>query len=110
MIFLAANQIKMLGLTRKQDGQSLLDALRQVDEKNQNKILEAGAKHVAFTDPNDLLSYETEPPTKPDHINVRITNEPALLGIVADPWKVHTGYLKNVRVWDYIMCGHDRTC
>ena len=121
MIYLAANQVKMLDLGQKHDVklqendvQSLLDVLKQGRDNQINgngyRVLAEDAKHVAFTDPNDLLSYETEPPEKEDHINVRVTNAFAPLGLFANPWKVHTGYLKNARVWEYIMCGHHRTC
>ena len=76
MIYLAANQIRILDLGQKHgiqsqeyDGQSLLDVLKKIQDNEENKIsksgytiLESNAKHVAFTDPNDLLSYEVERP------------------------------------------------
>ena len=124
MIYLAANQVRILDLGKKHgvqsqehDVQSLLDVLKQVQHNEDDKIskngytiLESNAKHVAFTDPNDLLSYEVERPDDGDHINVRVSNAFAPLGLFANPWKIHTGYLKNACVWEYIMCGHPRTC
>jgi len=106
MIYLAANQNQVLSLGQKDGSRSLLEVLS--GQKHALSTDDKPPKLVAFTDPNDLLSYEIG--SRKNHINVRVTNVPALLGLVASPRDVHTGYLENKRVWEYIMCGHDRTC
>ena len=104
VIFLAANQIKMLDLAHPEGGKSLLDVL-----KNEDKLI-GDARQVAFTDPNDVLSYETEPLESPSHINIRVSNDLTYFGLLENPYKAHTGYLENDTVWEYIMCGHNKDC
>ena len=69
---------------------------------------------VAFTDPNDLLSYELNrrnyrqagaDPHAFETSNVLYPNATAWLGLFADPLSAHTGYSKNPEVLDLVACG-----
>ncbi|MGH8186743.1 MAG: hypothetical protein ACREUC_09285, partial [Steroidobacteraceae bacterium] len=64
---------------------------------------------VAFTDPNDLLSYRLRRTGWPDKVNVTnalISNAGTLLGfIVENPARAHTGYSENERVMHLVLCG-----
>lgn len=64
---------------------------------------------VAFTDPNDLLSY-TLPPEKyaQDGVtvyNILVSNAPAWLGLLERPDRAHLDYLRNPDVGRLIACG-----
>lgn len=69
---------------------------------------------VAFTDPNDLLSYELRrenyreagaDPRSFQTTNVLYPNATAWLGLFADPLTAHTGYSSNPEVLDLVVCG-----
>ena len=69
---------------------------------------------VAFTDPNDLLSYELsrrnyrlagEDPHAFETSNVLYPNATAWLGLFADPLTAHTGYSDDPEVLDLVACG-----
>lgn len=63
---------------------------------------------VAFTDPNDLLSYalhEWAPLAPFPLADVIVSNEPTLFGYVERPDTAHTGYRDNRAVMRLIACG-----
>lgn len=64
---------------------------------------------VAFTDPNDLLSYTLRNapgiPTNLNLVDVRVSNASAVFGYMAHPLEVHKHYLKNPSVSGAIACG-----
>jgi hypothetical protein len=67
---------------------------------------------VAFSDPNDLLSYSLPKwyDNLPMEANVRVTNVTVnnamrWFGIIEDPTKAHTGYMNNPDVWKAISSG-----
>jgi hypothetical protein len=67
---------------------------------------------VAFTDPNDLLSYELRSTDVPPDVqnsyqpaNVLSPNEIAWFDLFADPLTAHTGYSSNEQVLDLVICG-----
>jgi hypothetical protein len=69
---------------------------------------------VAFTDPNDLLSYELNrrnyrgegaDPHAFETSNVLYPNATAWLGLFADPLTAHTGYSSDPEVLDLVACG-----
>ena len=72
-------------------------------------------KVVAFTDPNDLLSYRMRPENLPvpapgqppsyELANVLSPNELAWFDLFADPVMAHNGYQENGRVLDLVICG-----
>lgn len=70
---------------------------------------------VAFTDPNDLLSYPLRPSdyaASEDGLHIRTANivinvAPwSYLGLAADPVAAHTGWLKSSETVDAIAFGH----
>jgi hypothetical protein len=65
---------------------------------------------VAFTDPNDLLSYRLVPEAVGAQdvrlINVIVSNAPTIAGWVERPDEAHTGYGKNQSVMSYLVEGH----
>jgi hypothetical protein len=64
---------------------------------------------VAFTDPNDLLSYRLLPAryTAPDVAvaDVLVSNDSSWLGLVENPMTAHLDYLANPDVGTMIACG-----
>ena len=67
---------------------------------------------VAFTDPNDLLSYRLLPGryAAPDVAvaDVLVSNARTWLGLIEDPVAAHLDYLENPAVADMIACGDPR--
>ena len=64
---------------------------------------------VAFTDPNDLLSY-TLPPERyePEGVtvhNILVSNAPAYFGLLERPDTAHLNYLSNPDIGRLIACG-----
>lgn len=67
---------------------------------------------VAFTDPNDQLSYLLRPAGYGDAaatVDVQVSNAPAWLGLFANPWSAHTGYGATTEVMEKVVCGHPRS-
>lgn len=67
---------------------------------------------IAFTDPNDLLSYRLLPdeigmdPSSVRLVNVIVSNAPAWLGFVERPDSAHMGYRTNAAVAELLVHGH----
>jgi hypothetical protein len=68
---------------------------------------------VAFTDPNDLLSYRLLPSryAGPDVViaDVLVSNSSTWLGLLEDPFAAHLNYLQNKDVGGMIACGWPRS-
>ena len=64
---------------------------------------------VAFTDPNDLLSYRLLPSRykspQVDVVDVLVSNQSTYLGLVERPDTAHTSYIENPAVATAIACG-----
>ena len=70
---------------------------------------------VAFTDPNDILSWRLRPQDlkfpRPDRRSVKLTNiylsngEFSVPLFISDPTKAHTGYFDNQTVMNLLLCG-----
>jgi hypothetical protein len=70
---------------------------------------------VAFTDPNDILSWRLRQKDlgipRPDRRSVKLTNvymsngELSIPGLISDPVKAHTGYFDNPTVMNLLLCG-----
>lgn len=114
IVFMAANQIPLLELTEadaNKDGQpdsAWVEFLREIVG---NKFDERGvlSQVIAFTDPNDLLSYELR--NRPFSVaNVLVSNDKTWFGTLERPDTAHRGYLDNEKVWDFILCGHSAVC
>lgn len=59
---------------------------------------------VAFTDPNDLLSYRL--PVDDSTSNVLGSNERTYFGQIEDPNAAHTTYERNHEFMRLVLCGH----
>jgi hypothetical protein len=72
-----------------------------------------GLQVVAFSDPNDLLSYKLQPidlgPPTAALANVTLTIEPwSIAGVAANPYQAHTGWDGSRRAIDLLVRGHSR--
>lgn len=90
----------------------LVDQARQSDPALFNV---AGARRllpvVAFTDPNDLLSYRLTPASlqfaDAHLVNVLVSNDWTYLGLVERPDNAHCGYAFNSYVLAALVLGHE---
>lgn len=104
LLVMAANQIPLLALADQPLPDSLQQLLRQP---------RAAAGHhltmIAFTDPNDLLSYPLDAAKyAQDGItvyNILVSNAPTWLGLLERPDRAHLDYLDNPDVARLIACG-----
>ena len=130
LVFMAANQLPMLGLADQVIRDGPADSARGLDiqgEDSLQRLLKAadivrqtrkkdeatapmGINLVAFTDPNDLLSYRLQPSRYNSAgvgvTDVLVSNTPAYLGLVARPDRAHTSYLERPAITRLIACGH----
>ena len=133
---MAANQIPLLELAKGKSSKNgdknggsgkgsldlalgiLLKSLTTIDVEG--NTVNGKIEVIAFTDPNDLLSYEIKKLENATSItNVIINNTwdfwlfEGLEGLLFDggPFvSAHTGYLENPRVWKLILCGQSKDC
>jgi len=115
-LVMAANQIPLLSLADQQiTAATLASAPDSLQLLLQKRLAEKGRtadRHltlVAFTDPNDLLSY-TLPPEKYARegitvYNILVSNAPTYLGLLERPDHAHLEYLNNPDVGRLIACG-----
>jgi hypothetical protein len=84
--------------------------------RSEAKLSEMAASQVvAFSDPNDILSWRLEPRNlklpRPDWGEVAVTNvymsnsEFSIPWLFSDPVNAHTGYFANPTVMDMLICG-----
>lgn len=68
---------------------------------------------VAFSDPNDVLSYTLLPERYQGEVagvfNVLVSNAPTYFGLLEDPVRAHQDYLSNSDVGSLIACGRPRS-
>lgn len=122
-VYMMANQITFLELAHASSRKKLeqvRDNSMQQFIKVRSRLVKGKFKPVhivAFTDPDDMLSYPLPQGYctgngKSTHIqcvNVLINNNnESLFGQLANPINAHTGYEKNPRVIGMISCGSDR--
>jgi hypothetical protein len=62
---------------------------------------------VAFTDPNDLLSYEVSEQDFGERtiINIIVSNDVTFFGFLENPLEAHMGYRENESVIEFLKCG-----
>lgn len=123
-IFMNANQLPILGLADQVVGGQLSlkaaapigkpDALQRLLRARPVPLTKANPTEpslavIAFTDPNDLLSYRLIPTryATPDVAvsDVLVSNEKTILGLVERPDSAHTEYMANPDVVKAIACG-----
>ena len=127
-VFMAANQLPILGLADQglvstksaltpdaSSGDSLQRFLKARREYATNSPRSASASFtklavVAFTDPNDLLSYRLLPSRyRSDNVDIAdvlVSNQPTYFGLLENPLSAHTTYLANKDVARFIACGN----
>jgi hypothetical protein len=126
MVFMSGNQIPILGLADAPAGkagpkaeglpvdslQRFLILRRGGDILQRRKAL-AKLKLVAFTDPNDLLSYRLlradYVSTDVDLANVLVSNRSSWFGLLEDPFGAHLGYMENPDLHRLITWGWSRS-
>ena len=121
LLFMAGNQLPILGLAEQRAvatrDMRVLDALQRfldLRRRQPNRRAETLQRLavVAFTDPNDLLSYRLLPAryTAPDVAvaDVLVSNDRTWLGLIENPMTAHMDYLTNPDVGAMIACGQPR--
>ncbi|MRW87307.1 hypothetical protein GJ698_24865 [Pseudoduganella sp. FT26W] len=113
-LVMAANQIPLLSLADQPLAATMAesppDSLQLLLRKRRALAADRHLTLVAFTDPNDLLSY-TLPPEKyaqQDGVtvyNILVSNAPTYLGLLERPDTAHLDYLSNPDVGRLIACG-----
>ena len=126
--YMFANQVPLLELadlrppaaraalaTEAPAGSAKFEAfLARIRKMHAAKAPGAPLQIVAFTDPNDLLSYRISrynlfengaAPSSYHAANVLYPVAPAYFGLFADPLKAHTGYSSDAGVLDLVTCG-----
>ena len=117
LVYMAGNQLPILGLAEQnlvaaampaQDALQRFLELRRRQPHGRNQPLRRLAL-VAFTDPNDLLSYRLLPTryAAPEVTvaDVLVSNDRTWLGLLENPVTAHLGYLANPDVGALIACG-----
>jgi hypothetical protein len=92
-----------------------LELVEQSRQVNPALLDVAGAQRllpvVAFTDPNDLLSYRLTPASlhfdRAHLVNVLVSNDWTYLGLVERPDNAHCGYAINSYVLATLVLGHE---
>jgi hypothetical protein len=125
-VFMLANQLPLLELSEvtnpislRQTSSSALKSLAEIRRRNRPKSAVQRQEAllplhlVAFSDPNDLLSYPLDQGSVAGnsiaYSNVVISiQRSALLGIVADPLTAHTGHERSPAVMDLLTYGNKR--
>jgi hypothetical protein len=123
LVFMAGNPLPILGLADDPHDKPLVQ-VQLVDSLQRFLVLRRSAgleqrkavsklKLVAFTDPNDLLSYRL---LRADYVsadvdlaNVLVSNRPTYFGLLEDPLGAHLGYLTNPDVDRLIVQGWSRS-
>jgi hypothetical protein len=124
LLYMAGNQLPILDLsrqdierrpdTRSTGPQDALQRFLELRRRQAAPRAESVARLavVAFTDPNDLLSYRLLPAryAAPDVAvaDVLVSNARTWLGLIENPVAAHLDYLANQEVADLIACGHPR--
>jgi alpha-beta hydrolase superfamily lysophospholipase len=115
-LVMAANQIPLLsladqplaGTTLGTPPDSLQQLLRQ-RQARQRGLLAQPLTLVAFSDPNDLLSYTLDEQKYAQEgitvYNILVSNAPTWLGLLERPDTAHLDYLGNPDVGRLIACG-----
>ncbi len=109
--FMLANQLPLLNLAVPHS--SVVIKPSEVSFAERWAVVRPAAKLelVAFSDPNDLLSYRLREDDFPASAgvgvrNVVISNAGTFPGLIENPGPAHTGYENNSRVMQLILCGY----
>ncbi|TFW30497.1 hypothetical protein [Massilia horti] len=118
LIFMTGNQLPMLGLAEQgpvamqaqaQDSLQRFLALRRQQAGPRAETSFSKLAVVAFTDPNDVLSYRLLPSRyKADDVTIAdilTSNASTWFGLLQDPFAAHLNYLSNPGVGTLVACG-----
>jgi len=122
LVFMAGNQLPILGLAeqvpvaRAMPAQDTLQRFLELRRRQPAPAPRAGGIArlgvVAFTDPNDVLSYRLLPAryAAPDVAvaDVLVSNDRTWLGLIEYPLTAHLDYLANPDVGALIACGYPK--
>lgn len=124
IVFMVGNQLPILGLAEQTlapgatnfgppDALQRFLTLRRAGQQTPKRENLSKLAVVAFTDPNDLLSYQLMPTryAGPDVTiaDVLVSNSSTWFGLLEDPFGAHLDYLKNPDVGGMIACGWPRS-
>jgi hypothetical protein len=119
-VFMQANQLAMLSIGETPIGASaripqsdaigqLMNRIMKAREQNAFMRDQPPLKLVAFSDPNDLLSWGLRGAAAEvggvPVVDVWVSNAPTVLGAVENPLKAHVGYARNPAVTRLMACG-----
>jgi hypothetical protein len=114
-LFLLANQIPLLNLGlvdsngRPDPYQHLKKLARDRHNYRKNRLPTSPLQVVAFSDPNDLLTYQLQPDALPPDeatiSNVVVSNDCTWFGLFENPDTAHTGYFETNPVVNAIAHG-----
>jgi len=120
LIFMKANQLPLLDTATFHQNVSpstvlrvarMLTSGRGMKANRVTGRLEPPVRIVAFTDPNDLLSYRLPPEAfSPQNVgvsNVIVSNDDTYFGLIERPDTAHCGYAWNPFVLGTIVHGYD---
>jgi hypothetical protein len=116
LVFMRANQLPLLALAdAERQGSDPIKSL--ANEKTQVRGATGFQRTVvAFSDPNDLLSYPLLGSSYqgPSWASVKladilVSNKTSWLGLLENPWGAHTGYGENRDVTRLMLHGSDKT-
>jgi hypothetical protein len=121
IVFMAGNQLPILGLAEQRipaaeqlaagSGQDSLQRFLSLRRQQVGPRAERLSRLavVAFTDPNDLLSYRLLPSryqaTDVAIADVLVSNARTWFGLLEDPFAAHLDYLANPDVGRLMACG-----
>lgn len=123
-VFMGANQLPILALADQTlDGTTMaradcndypvdpLAALLDLKKSRGPGVAMVTPRVVAFTDPNDLLSFILVPAKQVatyDVVDVIVSNKTTYFGFLERPDSAHTGYRENPLVLQLIACGNQK--
>jgi hypothetical protein len=126
-VYMLANQVPLLALAEMNDpgtgvqeaqAETALDTFVSIVEsaRSAGGVFEAdqsALEVVAFSDPNDLLSYRVSPSLERSEpevrvVNVTVSNSATLFGFVERPDLAHTTYDRNEGVTELLLHGTER--
>lgn len=120
LLYMAGNQLPILGLAeqslfaRAMPAQDALQRFLELRRRQPGPRREGlpPLTVVAFSDPNDLLSYRLLPARYAAPgvavADVLVSNDRTWLGLIENPVPAHMGYLTNPDVGKLIVCGWPR--
>lgn len=115
LVFMRANQLPLLALADPERRES--DPLKSLSSERSPVLGAARFQRtvVAFSDPNDLLSYPLLGSSyrNPQWSGVKfadvlVSNDRSWLGLIENPWTAHTAYEKNRDVTRLMLHGSDK--